>query len=191
VAVAHLIAHGHTRILHLAGPPYSTHTQQRIDGVLQACSGSHLIFTDRDIVVAGAHLHDGYRAGLEFFRGRAADERPTAVTCYNDLVAIGLCRALGELGLRVPDDVAVVGFDDIPLLEYLAVPLTSVRLPKFAMGEIACQMLVRQIESKGVVPQQKVFLEAELVVRQSTRRVDAGPERYKPPARRRAALTKR
>jgi LacI family transcriptional regulator len=178
IAVAHLIERGHTRIVHFAGPRYSTHSQQRIDGVMQACSGSRLIFTDRDVVPAGAHLRDGYRAGLEFFRDRDAEDRPTAVTCYNDLVAIGVCRALGEVGLRVPHDVAVVGFDDIPLLEYLAVPLTSVRLPKFAMGEIASQMLVRQIESKAVVPPQKVFLDAELIVRDSTRQPHAAAEHY-------------
>ena len=185
-AVAHLIAHGHTRIAHFAGPRYSTHSQQRIDGVHQACSGSRLIFTERDIVTTGAHLKDGYRAGLEFFRSRDADSRPTAVTCYNDLVAIGVCRALAELGLRVPDDVSVVGFDDVPLLEYLSVPLTSVRLPKFSMGEIASQMLVRQIESKALVPPQKVYLESELVVRQSTRALREGPQQYAPPERKSA-----
>ena len=98
--------------------------------------------------------------------------RPTAVTCYNDLVAIGVCRALHELGLRIPDDVSVIGFDDIPLLEYLPVPLTTVRMPKAAMGEVAAQMLIRHIESRTAVPPQKVVLEAELVVRQSTRALD-------------------
>jgi LacI family transcriptional regulator/LacI family repressor for deo operon, udp, cdd, tsx, nupC, and nupG len=183
-AVAYLIEHGHTRIAHFAGPRYSTHSQQRIDGVHQACSGSRLIFTERDIVTTGAHLRDGYRAGLEFFRSRDAESRPTAVTCYNDLVAIGVCRALAELGLGVPDDVSVVGFDDVPLVEYLPVPLTTVRLPKAAMGEIASQMLVRQIESKAFVPPQKVFLDAELVVRQSTRSLRDGPQQYTPPERR-------
>ncbi|HET7234331.1 MAG TPA: LacI family DNA-binding transcriptional regulator, partial [Longimicrobium sp.] len=110
-AVAFLIEQGHTRIVHFAGPRYSWHSQERIDGVRRACSGSHVIFTDADVVRAGAHLEDGYRAGLEFFRDLSAAERPTAVTCYNDLVALGLCRALSELKIAVPDDVSVVGFD--------------------------------------------------------------------------------
>jgi len=173
-AVDYLIRQGHTRIVHFAGPSYSMHSAERIDGVRSACSASHLIFADDDVVEAGAHLADGYRAGLTCFRKRTGAARPTAVTCYNDLVAIGVCRALHELGLRVPDDVSVVGFDDIPLVEYLPVPLTTVRMPKAAMGEIAAQMLIRHIESRTVLPPQKVLLDAELVVRGSTRPLDAG-----------------
>jgi LacI family transcriptional regulator/LacI family repressor for deo operon, udp, cdd, tsx, nupC, and nupG len=168
-AVEYLIAQGHTLIVHFAGPGYSSHSQERVDGVRRACSGSRLIFTDDDIVPAGAHLEDGYRAALEFFGARAAGTRPTAVTCYNDLVAIGVCRALAELGLRVPEDVSVVGYDDIPLAEYLPVPLTTVRVPKLRMGQLAAEMLIRQIEAKEMLPPQKVYLDAELVVRGSTR----------------------
>jgi DNA-binding LacI/PurR family transcriptional regulator len=168
-AVEFLIGQGHTRIVHFAGPRYSMHSQERLDGVRRACSASRLIFGDADIVQAGAHLDGGYRAGLEYFRDRPADERPTAAVCYNDLVAVGLWRALAELGLRVPDDVSVVGCDDIPLVEYLPVPLTTVRIPKYRMGQIAAQMLIRHVESKAVVPPQKVLLDAELVVRGSTR----------------------
>ena len=149
-------------------PAYSTHSMQRVDGVHRACSASRLIFTEDDVVVAGAHLDDGYRCGLDFFRGRTVATRPTAVTCYNDLVALGLCRALAELGLRVPEDVSVIGFDDINLLPYLPLPLTTVRIPKTEMGRLATQMLIRQVESKEVGRPRKVFLDAELVVRGST-----------------------
>ena len=173
-AAEYLIGQGHTRLVHFAGPSYSMHSQERIDGVRRACSGSRLIFTDHDIVPCGAHLEDGYRAGLAFFQDCPPAERPTAVTCYNDLVAIGLWRALSQLGLRVPDDVSLVGCDDIPLLQFLPVALTTVRIPKFRMAEIAAQMLIRHIESRTVLPPQKVFLDAELVVRGSTRPI-GGP----------------
>lgn len=172
-AVEFLIEQGHTRIAHFAGPEYSSHTQERLDGVRRACSGSHVIFTDADVVRAGAHLADGYRAGLEFFRAKANGGRPTAVTCYNDLVALGLCRALAELGLRVPDDVSVIGFDDIPCLDYLPLRLTTVRMPKFEMGRLAAQVLIRHIEASEALPPQKVYLEAGLVVRDSTRPLSA------------------
>jgi len=171
-AVEYLIRQGHTRIVHFTGPRYSMHSEERLDGVRHACSASHLIFHDDDAIEAGAHLADGYRAALACFRKRTGAARPTAVTCYNDLVAIGVCRALYELGLRIPDDVSVIGFDDIPLLEYLPVPLTTVRMPKAAMGEVAAQMLIRHIESRTAVPPQKVVLEAELVTRASTRALD-------------------
>ena len=168
-AIEHLIALGHTRIVHLAGPAYSSHTQERIDGVLRAFSASHIAFSSHDgIITAGAHLDDGYRAGLALFRDRPLDERPTAVTCYNDLVAVGLYRALAELGLRVPQDVSVIGFDDIPLCQYLPVPLTTVKMPTHRMGELAAQMLVRHIESKTTIPPQRVYLDATFVERAST-----------------------
>jgi LacI family transcriptional regulator/LacI family repressor for deo operon, udp, cdd, tsx, nupC, and nupG len=91
------------------------------------------------------------------------------VTCYNDLVALGVCRALAELGISVPGDVSVIGCDDLQLLEYLPLRLTTIRIPKFEMGQRAAQMLVRHIESREALPPQKVSLEAELVVRDSTR----------------------
>lgn len=167
--VEYLIGQGHGRIAHFAGPAYSTHSQERVDGVRMACSASRIIFGEDDLVRAGAHAEDGYEAAMAFFRDRSAADRPTAVTCYNDLVALGVVRALIELGLSIPDDVSVVGFDDIHLLEYLPLRLTSVRTPKFRMGQIATQMLVRHIEAKEALPPQKLTLEAELVVRDSTR----------------------
>ena len=168
MAVAHLAALGHRRIVHFAGPPYSSHSAERVDGVRRECSASQLVFTDEDVIVAGAHLEDGYRCGLAHFGGRERADRPTAVTCYNDLVALGLCRALFELGLRVPEDVSVVGFDDIRLLAYLPLALTTVRIPQADMGRLATQMLIRHVESKERVPPRKVSLPAELVVRRST-----------------------
>lgn len=176
-AVEFLIGQGHARIVHFAGPPYSMHSQERIDGVRRACSASHIIFTDHDVVPAGAHTEDGYRVGLEFFRDLPPQARPTAVTCYNDMVALGLCRALAELGIGVPDELSVVGFDDLQLLEYLPFRLTSVHVPKSRMGETAVQMLIRHIESRETLPPQKVFLEAELVVRDSTRSLPQPPAR--------------
>jgi len=167
-AVEHVIALGHTRIVYLAGPAYSSHSHERLDGVRRAFSASHLRLRDEDIITAGAHLEDGYRACLACFRDRPRPEWPSAVTCYNDLVAVGVYRALRELGLRVPDDVSVVGYDDIPLCEYLDVPLTTVRVPKFEMGETAARLLLRHVDSHSPVPPEKVSLEAALVVRGST-----------------------
>lgn len=175
-AVNHLIELGHSRIVHFAGPSYSMHSQERIDGVRRACSASHLIFTDEDVVPAGAHLEDGYRSGLAYFRDLPAARRPTGVTCYNDLVAVGLYRALAELGLRVPDDISLVGFDDLPLIEYLPVPLTTLRMPKERMGALAAELLIGHIEAKEVTPPTRVMLEAPLIVRASTRAI-AGKRR--------------
>lgn len=170
LAARHLIDLGHTRITHFAGPKYSQHSEERIDGVRHAFSASHLAFDESMIVYTGDAIEDGYRVGLDYFSRRDAD-RPTGVTCYNDLVALGLLRALRELGIRVPDDVSVVGFDDLSILDYFPLPLTTIRVPKREMGRKAAELLIQQIETRTPEPQARIYLEAELIVRASTRRV--------------------
>ena len=169
-AVLHLMGLGHTHIVHFAGPEYSLHSQERVDGVRRAYSESELAFSDRLVVPAGDSLENGYRTGLEYFSQCLGADCPTAVTCYNDLVALGLSRALEELGLRVPEDVSVVGYDDLKLLEYLSAAsrLTSVRVPKFEVGRTAAEILHNQIEMNRASPPRKVYLHAELVVRETT-----------------------
>lgn len=166
-AVKYLIDVGHKKIVHFAGPGYSMHSEERVEGVRRAYSESSLVFSDEIIVPAGAHLADGYKAGKAYFARK--ENRPTGVTCYNDLVAIGLMRALNELGVRVPEDVSVIGYDDIEILEYLPTPLTSIRVPKYEMGHRAAELLIQQVEAHKKVPPQKIHLQAELVIRSTTR----------------------
>lgn len=173
-AVRHLLETGHERIAHIAGPPHSQHSWDRQVGVQRAFSRSAIPFCDSAVVPGGARLEDGYRAALDLFRDRSERGRPTGVTCFNDLVAVGVFRALSELGLRVPEDVSVVGFDDIQVAAYLSVPLTTIRVPKREMGRRAAELLldqVRAVEAEGVeLPaSRRVEFDAELVVRASTR----------------------
>lgn len=168
-AVEFLIQEGHERIIHFVGPSYSSHSEERLDGVRRAFSRCSLVFPDEAIVGVGAHLEDGYRVGLEYFRDRSAADRPTAVTCYNDLVALGLIRALKQLGLSVPDDVSVIGFDDLAMLPYMEVPLTTVHVPMVRIGERATEMLIRRVEARKALPPERFYFEGKLVVRNSTR----------------------
>jgi LacI family transcriptional regulator len=167
-AAQHLIDLGHRRVVQFGGPRYSIHTEQRTAGVRRAFSEAHLVFPHESIIPTGARLEDGYRVGLEFFRQAPPDRRPTAVLCFNDLVAIGLLRALRELGLRVPDDVSVVGHDDIEILNYLSVGLTTVHVPKREMAERAVDLLVRHIESQERLPPYTIVVDTQLAVREST-----------------------
>ena len=168
-----LIDAGHTRIVHFAGPPYSMHSRERIRGMERAFGASPLAFSDAMVRPAGAHLEDGYRAGMAAFRGVAASRRPTAVTCYNDLVALGLLRALDELGLRVPEDVSVVGFDDLALLDYMSPGLSSVHVPKEEMGARAAELLIRHIEARKRIAPVRVRLESRFIARRSVARCPA------------------
>ncbi|HET9775174.1 MAG TPA: LacI family DNA-binding transcriptional regulator [Gemmatimonadaceae bacterium] len=167
-AVEYLFSLGHRRVAHFAGPQYSLHSEERADGVRRAYSSTHLVLAPEDIIDAGAHFDDGYRCGRELFESRQRDDWPTAITCYNDLVAMGLVKAIMDLGLKVPDDVSVIGFDDIRFSEIFLVPLTTVRVPKLEMGSRAAQMLIDHIESRQAVTPQRHYLDATLVVRAST-----------------------
>lgn len=169
MAVRYLIERGHEHIVHFAGPPYTQHTRDRITGVERAFSQSNLRVTDRTVVPAGAHFEEGYATALDYFKRGGTSTSVTAVTCFNDLVAMGVLRALAELGLRVPDDVSVVGFDDIPSAAYLSTPLTTVRVPKREMGRRAAERLLAVLEGEDEPGRTPIVLEAELVERASTR----------------------
>jgi LacI family transcriptional regulator/LacI family repressor for deo operon, udp, cdd, tsx, nupC, and nupG len=164
----YLFEMGHEHVIHFAGPEYSMHSGERVEGFRQAFFDSHQVFTEDFVVRAGARREEGYRAGMEYFGERPASERPTAVTCYNDLVAIGLLRALRELGIAVPEEVSVTGFDDIEPCKYAPVPLTSMGVPTTEMGRTAMEVLIRQIEASGQPEPEVVNLEAEMTVRAST-----------------------
>ncbi|PQJ33400.1 LacI family transcriptional regulator [Salinibacter sp. 10B] len=164
-AIRHLLDLGHEHIIHLAGPEYSKHSSERVAGIRRAFSRSPLIFDDEIVLPAGDSFEEGYRTALDHF---SEDVPTTAVTCYNDLVALGTMKALRELGLSVPDDVSVVGFDDLNMLDYFPIPLTTVRVPKRLMGRKATELLLNQLQGNGTDTCQRISLEAELIERSST-----------------------
>ena len=183
-AVEHLLALGHVRIAHLAGPEYSMHSRERIEGVHRAFAGTPHALPADAIVRAGAHLEDGHRAGLALFSGADAARRPTAVTCYNDLVALGLLRALRDLGLSVPRDVSVIGFEDLRLLDWLDAPLDSVHVPTADMGRRATALLLRQLAQRAPAEPVREILEGRLVLRGSSAPPgDAAPAPARAPRR--------
>ncbi len=168
-AVAYLIEGGHERILHISGPAYSQHSQDRVAGVKEAFSESSLRFHEGMVVEGGAGLEDGYRVVRDVF-GRGG-ELPTAIACFNDLVAIGALRALNELGLSVPDDVSVVGYDDIEMAAYLPTPLTTICVPSREMGRRAAELLLQQLDGNQSETPERVVLDAELKVRATSRTI--------------------
>jgi len=173
-AAQHLIELGHERIVHFAGPEYSKHSSERVEGVRRAFSRSPLIFGDDNVVHVGDSFEAGYEKARTYFSdapeaGPApGDDVPTAVTCYNDLVALGVMKGLREQGWDVPGDVSVVGFDDLNLLDYVSIPLTTIHVPKRTMGRRAAELLLQQIQDNGATSAQRISLDAELAVRSST-----------------------
>ena len=159
--IRHLIARGHRRIAHVTGPPTLRHARDRRhlwEEVMRAAG------LEAGPVVTGDFTTDGgARATLELLE---LSPRPTAIFYANDLMAIAGLSVLAERGVRVPDEMAVAGFDDISLSSYVTPSLTTVRCDYRRMGRIATQMLLAQIKGEDVV--QPVAVGGELCLRRST-----------------------
>ncbi|QNP61602.1 LacI family DNA-binding transcriptional regulator [Streptomyces genisteinicus] len=171
MAVRHLIRAGHRSVAYVSGPPVLQQVRDRRTGAFHAFAEAGL-GTDR--------LHELPAARLDVAAGRDAGarllglaDRPTAVFCANDLLALGVLQSMVAVGVRVPDDIAIVGYDDIEFAAAAAVPLTSVRQPAFSMGSMAADLLLEETEASGGAGRaparpRRVVLQPELVVRRST-----------------------
>jgi LacI family transcriptional regulator len=168
-AVKYLMDHGHTRIVHFAGPPSSSHTEERIEGFRHAFSESTLAFNKDMIVSIGSRHEESYGNTVEYFRNRPRSKYPTAIVCFNDQQALAALTALKELNIRVPADISIIGNDDIAYAKIYPVPLTTIRAPQREIGQRAAELLIRNIESSKLLPVERVLLETELIVRESTR----------------------
>ncbi|MET7492730.1 LacI family DNA-binding transcriptional regulator [Streptomyces sp900116325] len=156
--VRHLATLGHRHIGYLAGPPDSWSNAERQRALGDSAAALRLQVT---VVQAGSTSDDGHRALPALLAAGV-----TAVVAFNDLVAIGLLAGLREQGLDVPRDVSLAGFDDIPVAQFLAPPLTTVRLPTEEVGRQAWELLREQLQQAG--RHGTVRLPTELVVRGST-----------------------
>ncbi|PAZ16478.1 transcriptional regulator [Streptomyces sp. SA15] len=161
-ATEHLLELGHVTVHHLAGPRRWFAARDRLEGWRAALAAHGR--TEPPVVEGDWSASSGYAAGREL----AADRDVTAVFAANDDMAIGLVRALTEAGRRVPDDVSVVGFDDIPVAAYVNPPLTTVRQPFDAVAQTGLKLLVHAIENPQAEPLLASDPPVELVVRTST-----------------------
>ncbi|GGT85994.1 MULTISPECIES: LacI family DNA-binding transcriptional regulator [Streptomyces] len=155
-AAAHLRASGRTRPLVVTGRRDFGCVRDRLEGFLEVLP--------TDLVAEGEFTEETGRSGVE--RALAEGRDFDCVFAHNDLIAAGALRALREAGRAVPDDVAVVGFDDIPMARHTEPPLTTVRQPMRRMGETAARMLLAGLAGEAV-PDEPVVLPTELVVRRS------------------------
>lgn len=163
----HLIANGHRKIAHLSGPVNELVSHLRRDGWRKALAEAGMPQDDTLLIPGGFQMEDG-RAAAE--RLLAAGPLPDAVFCSNDESAYGLMTALKKAGLRIPDDIAVAGFDDLPFSGVFDPPLTTVRLPRREMAEASLLYLKRMIEDGA--PLEHRIVPHELLVRESS-----GPRR--------------
>lgn len=168
-AVKYLIDNGHTQIVHFAGPPHSSHTQERIAGFRHAFSESPLVFHNDMIVPVGSHYEPVFKKTLEYFKSLPENDYPTAIVCYNDQQALAVMLALNQLNIRVPEQISIIGNDDIQYASVYPIPLTTIKAPQREIGWKAAEILINNIESNVQPPIERVVLKTEFVIRKSSK----------------------
>ena len=168
LAIDHLVGLGHTQIAHVAGSLETSTGQQRFDGFLQAMQAHGL---DTDPALMPTALNYSEAEGHRLTKALIDSGRPfTAILAGNDLMALGCIDAINEAGLRCPEDVSVVGFNDMDWSARFAPPLTTVRVPHYELGVQAADLLLERLATDEPGPAKHLVLPVEMVVRGSTAR---------------------
>jgi LacI family transcriptional regulator len=167
-AMTHLLAEGHERISFVGGPVSLRQVADRRDGAVRALVRAGRTASDLEFIETSAlNVAAGQRAGAEI-AALAPRQRPTAAFCANDLVALGLLQEMTRQRIRVPDELAIVGYDDIEFAAAAAVPLSSVRQPRQELGRMAAQLLLEEALGTDGHKHRQVIFQPELEVRQSS-----------------------
>ncbi len=163
-AVEHLIKLGHRRIGIIGGSSESSVGFERLEGGKRALTAYGLKQID-DYFLEGDFLKEsGYRGGMKFIK---MAEPPTAVFAANDYMALGTYQAVMEEGLKVPEEIAIVGFNDIEFTSMKGIELTTIGQKKYEMGALSVENLVERIEGRKVHPPQEIILKPELIIRRT------------------------
>jgi LacI family transcriptional regulator len=165
LAVEHMASLGHTRIAYLGGPPDVYTAQARWAGFQAGMKHAALPIDDALVRFGTAFTEpEGARLCRELLAGSA---RPTAIIAGNDLMALGCYDVFATAGIRCPDDMSVIGFNDMPFSDRFQPPLTTIRVPQYEMGIAAAELLLERMQQPEAEPR-RVVLEPELIVRAST-----------------------
>ncbi len=163
-ATQHLISLGHRRIACLTGPRGLTASMDRVAGYRQALSEADLPLDENLIYTGDFQFESGYDGARQLLN---LSPRPTAIFACNDLMAVGVMRAAAELGIVVPSELSVVGFDDIPLAKFSAPALTTIAQPTEQIGILTANRFLKRMQNQDLPPEQQI-LETELLIRQTT-----------------------
>jgi Transcriptional regulators len=167
LATQHLLGLGHRKVAYLSGPTQLESARERLSGFYWAYQEKGLQ-TSADCVFEGNYQYEsGYRAA-----DKILGKHFTAVACGNDVMAYGIIKRCGELGIRVPEDLSIVGFDNLTFSELIKPALTTVSQSGYAIGYRACQLAFQEIEDPKA-HKQTILLEPDLVVRNSTAPAEA------------------
>ncbi len=168
-ATEHLIRLGHRRIGHITGPIYTSSVRERIEGYKEALKFYEIPVDETLIINSTLTTNGGYQGGLKLLKG---PNPPTAIFAYSDLMAIGVLKACKELKIKIPDNLSLVGYDDIEIASLLEIPLTTIRQSRYTIGVMGTKLLISRINNPSSKrPFKCIILKPELIVRESTRAV--------------------
>jgi LacI family transcriptional regulator len=165
-ATHYLLNLGHEKIAFIAGPPLSETSRSRQTGIQRALAEARLSLRPEWCVAGFPSSDGGFQAMTSLLSTDV--ERPTAILVYNDLMAMGVLHALRNHGLSVPEDISVIGFDDIPMAAHTSPPLTTLSQPKYHMGRLAVQLLRAMRRGDPIPNEGYILLESPLMIREST-----------------------
>ena len=163
-ATEHLLALGHRQIAYFAGPSVAPWAQERIEGYRRALREAQIEVEESLIFSGGSTIEEGEMTALQMLN---EGTKVTAVQASNDMSAIGVASLFLRQGVKIPEEISIVGFGNILLCEYFSIPLTSVRQPKFRVGAAAMQMMRKLLKDEAA---HSTRLPVELLVRASTGR---------------------
>ena len=174
MAVTHLVENGHEQIAYISGPPAIRQVADRHEGALRALGRAGRPRDSLTVIEASAlNVASGMWAGAAIAE-MPARSRPTAVFCANDLMALGVLQEMTRNRIRVPEDISIVGYDDIEFAAAAAVPLTSVRQPRLELGRTAARLLLEEADDTQRHEHRQVIFEPEFVIRRSTQAAPSG-----------------
>lgn len=164
MALEHLIRLGHKRIALITGPPNVSNNIERINGARKAFSDYGVAFDPKLMAVCHSSKELAYEAGKRLLTRK---EPPTAFFAENDFKALGVREAILESGMKIPEDIALVGFDNITSTALKGVEITTINQKKYEMGSMAVQFLIERIEKNSPPKISQVTLEPEMIIRRS------------------------
>ena len=165
-AVSHLINKGYKRIAHFTGPRDLEICKLRLKGYSDALSGANILLNNELICYGGLHESDGYNSMDRLIK---ENNLPDAIFAVNDPVAVGAFQRIKEAGLKIPEDIGIVGFSNNKITALVDPPMTTVEQPSFEMGKKSAELLIEMIENEKPLQKPKtIVLETELIIRKST-----------------------
>ncbi|PSW25891.1 HTH-type transcriptional repressor PurR [Photobacterium swingsii] len=168
VAIKHFIENGHTKIGCLSGHNEKSTCRERLKGFQKAMDEANLSVNEDWVIEGDFECETAVKAAEQFI---AMKERPTAIFCFNDIMAMAMISTFVQHGIRVPEDISIIGYDNIELAPFFSPPLTTIHQPKRRLGKTAIEILMERVKDKK--HENRIFeMSPELVVRKSVHKLN-------------------